>query len=126
MCQLCFNQCNREGYWICPVKFDKSMLGFEISINDDKPMTVATDSQTFVILSYGTSDCDMLVAGADDAFSYIWFDKIMQNGDKILIRIIDVGKDEVSSPFKIEKRNRERMKQTFEELKQELLNKQLL
>ena len=108
------------------LKFDKSMLGFEISINDDKPMTVATDSQAFVILSYGTSDCDMLVAGADDAFSYIWFDKIMQNGDKILIRIIDVGKDEVSSPFKIEKRNRERMKQTFEELKQELLNKQLL
>lgn len=20
MCQLCFEQCNREGYWICPVR----------------------------------------------------------------------------------------------------------
>lgn len=89
-------------------------------------MTVATDSQAFVLLSHGTSDCDMLVAGADDAFSYIWIDKKMQNRDKILIRIVNVDKDEVSSPFKTEKRNREYMKQTFEELKQELLNKQLL
>jgi hypothetical protein len=50
----------------------------------------------------------------------------MQNGDKVFIRVVEVDKDEVSSPLVIEKSGRERMKRYFEELKKELQGKNLL
>lgn len=50
----------------------------------------------------------------------------MKDGDKVFIRVVDVEKDEISSPFETNKCDREEMKQRFEKLKKELQDKQLL
>lgn len=106
------------------------MLAFEISINDCEPITVAADDIVCTKLSYGVnpkrnSDFTM-VFGADDAFFYTWLDEKVQNGGKILIRVVDVDSHNLTIPQRARKKNREWMKQEFERLKVELQNKQLL
>ena len=104
------------------------MLALEIRINDGKPLIVGTENLTYVFMSrIMTRDKhSMAVGGADDAFRYSWMNEDMQNGDKVFIRVVEVDKDEVSSPLIIEKSDRERMKRYFEELKKELQGKNLL
>lgn len=104
------------------------MLGLEIRINDEKPLVVGGESLIYVFLTRIASrnKHDMAVGGADDAFHYKWMNADMQDGDKVFIRVVEVDKEDVSSPAKIEKRDRERMKQDFERLKKELQEKRLL
>lgn len=58
--------------------------------------------------------------------SYRWIDQMPQEGDKVLIRVVDVSIDKLTPPKRIIRRDREKMKQEYERLKQELQNKQLL
>ena len=106
------------------------MLAFEISINNCEPITVTTDDVVCINLSYGVNpkrNSDLaMIFGADDAFFYTWHDERVQNGDKILIRVVDVDAHNLTIPQRVRKKNRERMKQEFERLKIELQNKQLL
>lgn len=104
------------------------MLALEIRINDGKPLIVGAENLTYVFMSrIMTNDKhSMMIGGADDAFRYSWMNEDMQNGDKVFIRVVEVDKDEVSSPLVIEKSDRERMKRYFEELKKELQGKNLL
>ena len=104
------------------------MLALEIQINDGNPLVVGAENLTFAFLTRDKirDAHSVLVGGADEAFRYRWMDEEMQDGDKVFIRVVEVDKDEVSSPFEIEKNNRERMKRYFEKLKKELQDKQLL
>lgn len=106
------------------------MLALEISVNDSTTTVVAADNHLLASINCGSSDRNELdrisVFGWDDASSYTWLDEKIQNGDKILIRVIEVEKDKVSSPKRMNMKNREWMKQEFERLKMELQNKHLL
>ena len=104
------------------------MLALEIRINDGEPIVAGNESLTYVHISrILTRDAHCVaVTGADDANRYTWIDEDMQDGDKVFIRVIEVDKDEVSSPSEIRKCDRERMKREFERLKQELQEKRLL
>lgn len=104
------------------------MLGLEIRINDSESIVAGNESLIHVSISriLKRDAHYVAVTGADDANSYIWIDEDMQDGDKVFIRVVEVDKEDVSSPAKVEKRDRERMKREFERLKQELQEKQLL
>lgn len=108
------------------VQYDKFMLALEIQINDGKPLVVGTEDITYAFLTRNNirNVHSILVGGSDDAFQYKWLDKIMQDSDRVLIRVVEV--DKVAPPFEMEKNNRERMKQYFNQLKKELQDKQLL
>lgn len=104
------------------------MLALEIQINNGKPLVIGAENLTYAFLTRDEKrDAhSILVGGADDVFRYRWMDEEMQDGDKVFIRVVEVDKDELSSPFEIEKSNRERMKRYFEKLEKELQDKQLL
>lgn len=106
------------------------MLAIEISINDSAPIVVAADDYLLASLSYGVNAkhrSDYILAfGGDDTYSYRWIDQMPQEGDKVLIRVVDVSIDKLTPPKRIIRRDREKMKQEYERLKQELQNKQLL
>ena len=106
------------------------MLAIEISINNSAPIVVAADDYLLATLSYGVNakqKSDYILAfGADDTYSYRWIDQIPQEGDKVLIRVVDVSRDKLTIPKRIIKRDREKMKQEYERLKQELQSKRLL
>lgn len=103
------------------------MLALEIRINESKPLVIGADILLVYLNRIETrDDHGILASGADDAFRYKWIDKEMKDGDKVFIRVVDVEKDEISSPFETNKCDREEMKQRFEKLKKELQDKQLL
>lgn len=104
------------------------MLALEIQINESNPLVVGTEGFTCVHINRnGRYDMHSIsVGGADDSLRYKWIDEEMQDGDRVLIRVVEVDKDDVSPPFKIEKIDRERMKLIYEKLKLELQDKQLL
>ena len=104
------------------------MLALEIQINDGKPLVVGAEGITYAFLTRNNirNVHSILVGGSDDAFRYKWFDKIVQGGARVLIRVVEVDKEKVASPFEVGKNNRERMKQYFNQLKKELQDKQLL
>lgn len=104
------------------------MLALEIQINDGKPLVVGAENLTFAFFTRDEKrdEHSVLVEGADDVFRYRWMDEDMQNGDKVFIRVVEVDKDKVSSPFEMERNDRERMKLYFEKLEKELQDKQLL
>lgn len=106
------------------------MLALEISINDSEPFVVTANNCVLVSLSYGINPIRNLdfisVFGADDAFSYTWLDKKVQNGEKVLIRVVEVEKSRLTIPMRILKKNRKEIIIEFERLKKELQNKQLL
>ena len=59
-------------------------------------------------------------------YNYVWMNKAIQKGDKILVRIVDVDKDKISFPQIAQIKDRSKLKQEFEKLKLELQNKQLI
>ena len=105
------------------------MLEFEISINDSKPLIVSSELLAFAKICYGNAELNLdsiLVSGADEASRYTWLYQVASIGDKIRIKVVDVNKDEISSPQTIKNKDREQMTKQFYQLKQELQDKHLL
>lgn len=101
------------------------MLALEIHINDSEHFIVSADNLAFVNILYGISN-NVSIHGADDSCLYTWAEKAIQKGDKILVRVVDVDKDKISSPQITKMNDREKMKRVFEQLKLELQNRQLI
>lgn len=103
------------------------MLALEIRINGGEPMVVGADILMVQSRRFEARNQHSLLAfGADDSFHYKWLDKDMQNGDKVSIRVVEADKDRISPSLRKEKRDRERIKRHYEELKRELQEKQLI
>ena len=105
------------------------MLALEVKINDDEHFTVSTENLTTVHVMYGTEKRDVdsvVIFGGDDSATYIWRNKALQKGDKIVVRVVDVDKEQVSPPHNVRMKDREKMKREYERLKVELQNKHLL
>ncbi len=105
------------------------MLALEIQINGSELFIVVAENLAGIQLSYGVSKRDLdsvLVFGADYASRYTWLDMKAKNGDKVIVRIVDVDKDKLSSPLKINKRDRKQVMREYERLKMELQDRQMI
>ena len=103
------------------------MLALEIRVNGDEPIVVGADTLMVQLRRFEPrNEHSLLAFGADDSFHYKWLDEAMQNGDKVSIRVVEVDKDQISPSPRKEKCDREWMKRRYEELKQELQDKQLI
>ena len=91
------------------------MIGFEIYINDEKPIIMASDHVVSVILGYGYPlGSTISLIGRDCSNDLTWLKGKPEIGDKIIIKVIET--DEVS-PCKKTKCDREWMIQQYEQLK---------
>lgn len=105
------------------------MLALEVKINNDEHFTVSAENWTTVHVMYGVAKRDIdsvAIFGWDDSATYVWRNKALQKGDKIVVRVVDVDKERVSFPQNVRMKDREKMKQEYEQLKMELQNKHLL
>ena len=65
------------------------MIGFEIYINDEKPIIMASDSIISVILRYGyPSEAIISLIGRDCSNDLTWLKGKPEIGDKIIIKVI--------------------------------------
>lgn len=101
------------------------MIGFEIYINDEKPIIMASDHVVSVILGYGYPlGSTISLIGRDCSNRSLLGLKVKPEiGDKIIIKVIET--DEVS-PCKKTKCDREWMIQQYEQLKIKLQEKGLI
>ena len=100
------------------------MIGFEIYINDEKPIIMASDHAVSVILGYGCPlGSTISLIGRDCSNDLTWLKGKPEIGDKIIIKVIET--DEVS-PCKKTKCDREWMIQQYEQLKIKLQEKGLI
>lgn len=100
------------------------MIGFEICINDRKPIIAASNQFIYANLAYGYSSEQVVVKGGDESRYLTWFAGKPEKGDRVSIRIIETG--DTSPVLTTENRDRNEMKQIYEELKAELLEKGLI
>ena len=90
------------------------MIGLEIRINDEDPITVASDNLVFVNLLHGYSSDRIMVMGSDLLHYLTWFDGRPEVTDKVapVLTMKDCDRYEI--------------KQWYERLKVELQEKGLI
>lgn len=104
------------------------MKGFEIQINDEEPIVVATDRKMFILINcFSETYCDFNATGVNNAFqrlSWIVGRKLLL-GDKIKIKVIETKfSSEYSKP--IIETSRDELKKLYEKRKLYLKEKGLL
>lgn len=100
------------------------MIGFEICINGEKPIIIASDCIVSVVLRYGyPSGSTISLIGQDCSNDLTWLKGKPEIGDKIIIKVVET--DEVSLCKKT-KSDRERMVRQYERLKIKLQEKGLI
>ena len=100
------------------------MLGLEIQINNDTPVTVAAENFSFVLLDTAMRQDDtgyIYAHGLDYSNSYHWISVVPRQGDKVKIQIVESPNP--SPPVKTEKQDRKEMLARYEQLKKELEEK---
>lgn len=103
------------------------MLGLEIQINNDTPVTVAAENFSFVLLDTAMRQDDtgyIYAHGLDYSNSYHWSSVVPRQGDKVKIQIVESPNP--SPPVKTEKQDRKEMLARYEQLKKELEEKGLI
>ena len=101
-----------------------TMLGLEIQINNDTPVTVAAENFSFVLLDTAMRQDDtgyIYAHGLDYSNSYHWISVVPRQGDKVKIQIVESPNP--SPPVKTEKQDRKEMLARYEQLKKELEEK---
>ncbi|MBS4809043.1 MAG: hypothetical protein KH071_14355, partial [Paraprevotella sp.] len=104
-----------------------TMLGLEIQINNDTPVTVAAENFSFVLLDTAMRQDDtgyIYAHGLDYSNSYHWLSVVPRQGDKVKIQIVESPNP--SPPVKTEKQDRKEMLARYEQLKKELEEKGLI
>ena len=103
------------------------MLGLEIQINNDTPVTVAAENFSFVLLDTAMRQAAagyIYAHGLDYSNSYHWISVVPRQGDKVKIQIVESPNP--SPPVKTEKQDRKEMLARYEQLKKELEDKGLI
>ena len=103
------------------------MLGLEIQINNDTPVTVAAENFSFVLLDTAMRPDDtgyIYVHGLDYSNSYHWLSTVPHQEDKVKIQIVETSTP--SPPLKIKKQDRKEMLARYTQLKKELEEKGLI
>lgn len=103
------------------------MLGLEIQINNEPPITAAAENFTFAILTTTAAPDEegyITVRGKGYGYGYHWLDARARQGDKVTVRIIQT--DKASPPLKTQKDDRKKMLERYAQLKKELEEKGLI
>lgn len=103
------------------------MLGLEIQINNDTPVTVAAENFAFALFDTAMEQDDtgyIYVHGLDYSNSYHWLSTVPHQGDKVKIQIVETSTP--SPPLKIKKQDRKEMLARYTQLKKELEEKGLI
>ena len=94
------------------------MKGFEIKINEEI-ITVASDRVVCVFFHFGDGYEIINVSGSDSkSYHSIWFEKKLQIGDKINVRVAEI--DIIPPPIEKCPFDRNELKKRYIELKKEL------
>lgn len=101
------------------------MIGAEITLEGQSPVTVAADN-AYIFIFCGGKVGDSLTAGGSNPTEFLrWFDfRKLHVGDKIKIRIVET--EQPSPPLQTKPNDLKQMKQRYEELKAELKAKGLI
>lgn len=104
------------------------MKGFEIQINNDSPIVVATDRKAFVLLNCINNDyCRLDAVGSDSMFRNLkWLiDRKLQLGDKLRIKVVETDcSSECIKP--IVDMSRKELEELYEKKKSYLIKKGVL
>lgn len=100
------------------------MIGFEININGREPIVAASDYFVFADLAFGYSSGRIKIKGSDVLHYFTWLTEKLEEGDRVLIKMVDT--DKVSPVLTIEDCDRNEMKRRYEQLKMELQGKGLI
>lgn len=100
------------------------MIGFEISINSREPIVVASDYFVFVDLAFGCFSSRIKIKGSDGLHNLTWLTEKVEEGDRILIKMVDT--DKISPVLTIEDCDCNEMKKRYEQLKMELKGRGLI
>ncbi|MGX5689262.1 S1 domain-containing protein [Arcticibacter tournemirensis] len=100
------------------------MIGFEVKINNDTPIKIASQSsQLFITVT--ESNVLLLISGTDFSWNRLkWPDHILKAGDKVNIKVKDIQC--IDEPSEIEERDIDYIKERYLGLKAELENKGLI
>ena len=90
------------------------MIGFEISINGREPIVAASDYFVFADLAFGCSSGRIKIKGSDVLHYLTWLTEKLEEGDRVLIKMVDTDCD------------RNEMKRRYEQLKMELKGRGLI
>lgn len=100
------------------------MIGFEVRINDDIPIKIASESSQLFITVI-ESNVFMLISGTDLSWNRLkWSDQVLKAGDKINIKVKDIQL--IDEPSEIKEQDIDYIKERYLDLKAELENKGLI
>lgn len=100
------------------------MVGFEIKINDNAPISVASDS-CLLFVTVIEANVFLLTSGTDSFENRLsWPDQILKVGDKVNIKVKDLK--QIDKPSLIREKDIEYVKERYFRLKAELENKGLV
>lgn len=103
------------------------MKGFEIRINDEEPIVVATDRKMFILINcISETYCDFNATGVNNAFQRLFWivGRKLLLGDKIKIKVIETEtSSECNMP--IIETSRDELKELYEKRKLYLIEKGL-
>ena len=100
------------------------MIGFEIRINDNTTMAIASESSQ-LFLTVIDDKVFLLSSGTDYSYNILkWPNQILKVGDKVNIKVKDLPI--VDKPCTIEEKDINSIKERYFKLKTELKNKGLI
>lgn len=100
------------------------MIGFEITINNNFPVSIASRSVQ-LFLAVNGQNVVILLSGINEQERRLkWAKQILEKGDKINIKVKDL--DTITPPVTIEQENLENIKERYLSLKTELEIKGLI
>lgn len=100
------------------------MIGFGISINGREPIVAASDYFVFADLAFGCSSGRIKIKGSDVLHYLTWLTEKLEEGDRVLIKMVDT--DKISPVLTIKDCDRNEMKRRYEQLKMELKGRGLI
>lgn len=100
------------------------MKALEVIINDGESIIAASESVTFVNLTFGFTIDRIVVKGSDALHFNTWVDRKPKIGDKVIIKVVET--DELSPIASRKYRERTDVKRMYEQLKLELQEKGLI
>ncbi|KAA8485065.1 hypothetical protein BDE36_2221 [Arcticibacter tournemirensis] len=100
------------------------MIGFEVKINNDIPIKIASQSSQ-LFLTVIESNVLLLISGTDLSGNRVkWPNQILKSGDKVNIKVKDIQC--IDEPSEIKEQNIDYIKERYLDLKAELENKGLI
>lgn len=106
-------------YGTAPVQNKMNMLGFKITINGEKEISVASDNLVHIMMNAGHGYDIICIDGIDSKSYHLrWYKRKLRLGDKIKIRVTEI--DEIDPLLERNPFDRAELIERYYTLKKEL------